>query len=79
MFCVSFPLQPLCLLILNSRYRREEKFTWHLDALSPSEASSDRGGQRIASLIVYLTELDAAEGGATIFRDLSSDGTMLKV
>eukprot|EP00980_Cylindrotheca_fusiformis_P014782 scaffold4026_cov117-Cylindrotheca_fusiformis.AAC.17 len=61
------------------RYRRQEKFTWHLDALSPSEALPERGGQRIATLLVYLTELGASDGGATIFRDLSSAGTMLKV
>ena len=53
------------------RYRRNEKFTWHLDALGPTENKSELGGQRIATLLVYLTELDEAEGGATMFRDLS--------
>lgn len=66
-------------LQLVSRYRRQEKFTWHLDALSPSEAGPERGGQRIATLLVYLTDLDTTEGGATMFRDLSAGGTMLKV
>ncbi|CAJ1935420.1 unnamed protein product [Cylindrotheca closterium] len=62
------------------RYRRQEKFTWHLDALSPSEPASEiPGGQRIATLLVYLSELNKEDGGATIFRDLSADGTMLKV
>lgn len=53
------------------RYRRNEKFTWHLDALSPEEATNEKGaGQRIATLLVYLTELTRDDGGATMFRDL---------
>lgn len=55
------------------RYRRNEKFTWHLDALAPGgESSPSQGGQRTATLLVYLTDLAASDGGATIFRDLSS-------
>lgn len=62
------------------RYRRNEKFTWHLDALSPAESSPSAGGQRTATLLVYLTDLEVSAGGATIFRDLSSaSGDMLKV
>ena len=53
------------------RYRRNEKFTWHLDALSPEESTMDKGGQRTATLLVYLTEMPEEDGGATIFRDLS--------
>jgi len=53
------------------RYRRNEKFTWHLDALSPEEATNPSGaGQRVATLLVYLTELTKENGGATMFRDL---------
>jgi len=53
------------------RYRPSEKFTWHLDALAPS---SDKGGagQRTATLLVYLTDMSDKDGGATIFRDLTS-------
>ena len=34
------------------RYRWNEKFTWHLDALEPLE--NQKGGQKIATLLVYL-------------------------
>jgi hypothetical protein len=62
------------------RYRRNEKFTWHLDALGPQELMSSQGGQRTATLLVYHTDLDEQEGGATIFRDLrDKNGDRLKV
>jgi 2OG-Fe(II) oxygenase superfamily len=52
------------------RYRRNEKFTWHLDALGPLEQQASPAGQRVATLLVYLTSLEKGEGGATLFRDL---------
>ena len=52
------------------RYRRGEKFTWHLDALGPMEQQRNSAGQRTATLLVYLTSLREGEGGATLFRDL---------
>jgi len=52
------------------RYQKSEKFTWHLDALAPDQSTKDLGGQRLATLLVYLKEPDS--GGATMFRDLSS-------
>jgi len=59
------------------RYRKGERFTWHLDALSPEEATSASGaGQRVATLLVYLTDLMEEEGGATMFRDLGGDGPL---
>jgi hypothetical protein len=63
------------------RYRNQEKFTWHLDALGPSENEASLGGQRTATLLVYLTELQPEDGGATVFRDLGGgdDGAFLKV
>ena len=65
------------------RYRRNEKFTWHLDALSPEEVNKDGGaGQRVATLLVYLTDVPVGSGGATMFRDLGgngNDGEPLKV
>lgn len=56
------------------RYRRNEKFTWHLDALGPSEQQASPAGQRVATLLVYLTSLEKEEGGATLFRDLRGEG-----
>lgn len=53
------------------RYQRNEKFTWHLDALSPDESTPEKGGQRTATLLVYLTAMNEEDGGATIFRDLA--------
>jgi hypothetical protein len=57
------------------RYRRSERFTWHLDALDTSTTvttttTQKNSGQRIATLLVYLTTLTPEEGGATLFRDL---------
>jgi hypothetical protein len=64
------------------RYRKNEQFTWHLDALSPTTlinnnnksstnvVDDDGAGQRIATLLVYLTNLSEEDGGATMFRDL---------
>ncbi|KAL7526751.1 hypothetical protein ACHAXR_002652 [Thalassiosira sp. AJA248-18] len=61
------------------RYRKTEKFTWHLDALSPEEAAK-AAGQRVATLLVYLTDVKREDGGATMFRDLGGDdGLPLKV
>ena len=64
------------------RYRRNEKFTWHLDALSPEEVNNPSGsGQRVATLLVYLTDVASGNGGATMFRDLGNqnDDEALKV
>jgi 2OG-Fe(II) oxygenase superfamily len=57
------------------RYRKNEKFTWHLDALGPIEQQSSSSGQRTATLLVYLTDLNRTEGGATLFRDLGNAAT----
>ncbi len=52
------------------RYQPEEKFTWHLDAMKPEDDMNEVGGQRVATLLVYLTELGPESGGSTLFRDL---------
>jgi hypothetical protein len=61
------------------RYRRSEKFTWHLDALAPGGDAIAKAGQRAATLLVYLTDLAVEEGGATMFRDLGGSDGPLKV
>lgn len=61
------------------RYRRSEKFTWHLDALAPGSDAVTQAGQRTATLLVYLTDLDSDDGGATIFRDLFGRSGRLEV
>lgn len=56
------------------RYRTGQEFSWHYDEV-PSQHLSN-GGQRIATLLVYLNTLN--EGGGTIFRDLKDrHGNML--
>ena len=61
------------------RYRRSEKFTWHLDALAPGSDALTKAGQRTATLLVYLTDLANDEGGATMFRDLGGAEGPLRV
>lgn len=56
------------------RYQQSEKFTWHLDALAPSDNLDDTGGQRVATLLVYLTDIGENNGGSTLFRDLGEKG-----
>lgn len=59
------------------RYRPGEKFTWHLDALSPTGISNGDSvaGQRVVTILVYLTSLSPDQGGATLFRDLPDPQT----
>ena len=45
-------------------------FGWHEDALNEDMATPESGGQRIATVLVYLDECD---NGRTIFRDLLGD------
>jgi hypothetical protein len=52
------------------RYMGEgQGFGWHEDTLSMEEASEEAGGQRIATLLVYLDESQDGSG-RTLFRDL---------
>lgn len=45
------------------RYQPNQKFTWHLDALAPGSENISKGGQRTATLLVYLTDLGSDDGG----------------
>mmetsp|Transcript_3724 Transcript_3724/g.10579 ORF Transcript_3724/g.10579 Transcript_3724/m.10579 type:complete len:380 (+) Transcript_3724:149-1288(+) len=49
-------------------------FGWHEDALDKGLATPENGGQRVATLLIYLNECDG--GGRTLFRDLVGDNTM---
>ncbi len=50
------------------RYRTGEEFSWHYDEIPIAQLSN--GGQRIATLLVYLNTIEKGGGGGTIFRDL---------
>ena len=50
------------------RYRIGEEFSWHYDEIPREQLRN--GGQRIATLLVYLNTLSDTGGGGTIFRDL---------
>jgi len=50
------------------RYRTGEEFSWHYDEIP--KAQLENGGQRLATLLVYLNELEEGRGGGTVFRDL---------
>lgn len=42
------------------RYRPGERFSWHLDALPPSETGASKGGQRTATVLVRLQTMRSA-------------------
>ena len=45
-----------------------EEFSWHYDEIPSTQLSN--GGQRLATLLVYLNNLGNGRGGGTVFRDL---------
>lgn len=53
------------------RYRTGEEFSWHYDEIP--KAQLENGGQRIATLLVYLNT--NSKGGGTVFRDLKDSTT----
>ena len=56
------------------RYQKGQEFSWHYDEVPAAHLSN--GGQRVATLLVYLNTVQS--GGGTIFRDLKDrDGNPL--
>jgi prolyl 4-hydroxylase len=56
------------------RYQNGQEFSWHYDEVPQPQL--DNGGQRLATLLVYLNTVEQRGGGGTIFRDLR-DGKSL--
>jgi prolyl 4-hydroxylase len=50
------------------RYQKQQLFDYHYDIIPSSQLLN--GGQRIATLILYLNTIPIHGGGRTIFRDL---------
>uniref|UniRef100_A0A6U9W5M8 Fe2OG dioxygenase domain-containing protein n=1 Tax=Pseudo-nitzschia australis TaxID=44445 RepID=A0A6U9W5M8_9STRA len=55
------------------RYKGGEEFSWHYDEIPKSQLSN--GGQRVATLLVYLTAVPSSKGGGTTFRDLKESSS----
>ena len=55
------------------RYKGGEEFSWHYDEIPTSQLSN--GGQRVATLLVYLTAVPSSKGGGTTFRDLKESSS----
>jgi prolyl 4-hydroxylase len=55
------------------RYRKGQEFSWHYDEVPKPQLQN--GGQRLATLIVYLSDISAGCGGGTMFRDLPSSSS----
>ena len=52
------------------RYEPGQEFSYHYDEVPPPQL--DNGGQRLATLLVYLNSVPPEAGGGTTFRDLTS-------
>jgi prolyl 4-hydroxylase len=55
------------------RYKGGEEFSWHYDEVPSSQLTN--GGQRLGTLLVYLTEVPSSKGGGTAFRDLKESSS----
>ena len=57
------------------RYRTGEELSCHYDEIPHTQLQQDgSGGQRIATLLVYLNSIEDSRGGGTVFRDLVRPG-----
>ena len=52
------------------RYRKGQEFSWHYDEVPKPQLQN--GGQRVATLLVYLNDIGSDCGGGTTFRDLTN-------
>jgi len=59
-------------------YKNQEYFKPHLDTFSSNSKYLMKGGNRIGTILVYLTTLDESEKGATIFPKLKYKNTPKK-
>eukprot|EP00534_Pseudo-nitzschia_fraudulenta_P010639 CAMPEP_0201204422 /NCGR_PEP_ID=MMETSP0851-20130426/168855_1 /ASSEMBLY_ACC=CAM_ASM_000631 /TAXON_ID=183588 /ORGANISM="Pseudo-nitzschia fraudulenta, Strain WWA7" /LENGTH=411 /DNA_ID=CAMNT_0047492531 /DNA_START=24 /DNA_END=1262 /DNA_ORIENTATION=+ len=55
------------------RYKGGEEFSWHYDEVPKAQLSN--GGQRLATLLIYLTDVPSSRGGGTTFRDLKESSS----
>lgn len=58
------------------KYQPGQEFSWHYDEVprrttaQQQQAMIENGGQRVATLLVYLNDIQEGRGGGTAFRDL---------
>lgn len=55
------------------RYKGGEEFSWHYDEVPSPQLPN--GGQRVATLLVYLSTIPSSRGGGTTFRDLNESSS----
>ena len=59
-------IEPLQVVV----YKKDEYYKPHMDTFSPKSTELLRGGNRFATILVYLTTLDDNEKGRTIFPNI---------
>jgi prolyl 4-hydroxylase len=55
------------------QYQSGQEFSWHYDEIPTSQLSN--GGQRLATILIYLNTVPLENGGSTTFRDLTNGKT----
>lgn len=59
------------------RYQKGQEFSWHYDEVPRS--ALDNGGQRLITILLYISDVSQDHGGGTMFRDLKYDSKPLVV